>query len=356
VLLSAMLGRVKKIIKKVFNIEQPNPYTLGPNILLTNYCNEGCGFCFAKQLMKDGDKKEITLAEYSDLLDYFERNGSKAVYLLGGEPTLHSNFKKVVKMSYDRGFEIELFTNGIFSDDIRDFLIKNAKKIRVFHINIATPSYRLKETKDSVNKFIEKVCNKTKVVLVITIDSFTRDYLSDMICIGGRSINKCVARIGVAGIFVWGGGGFSLERSRKIGDLVFKLSKKLIDDYNIGGVFLTQIIPCMFDDKQLSYIVENDKINKKGYGCYGKSRMFELKTDFKAIRCFGLSALGEVSLLKKDGSFNTNKKSMLKVYKKLNQLMIAKSKKTLPDECKKCKDHGYKKNNCPGPCLIRPSK
>ena len=184
-----MIGKVKKTIKKILNIKQPDPYTLGPNILLTNYCNESCGFCFAKQLMKDGDKKEISLKEYSNLLDYFERNGSKAVYLLGGEPTLHSNFKKVIEMSHKRGFEIELFTNGIFSDDTKEFLVENAEKIRVFHINIATPSYRLKETKDSVNKFIERVCNKTKVVLVITIDSFTKDYLTDMLYIGGKNID-----------------------------------------------------------------------------------------------------------------------------------------------------------------------
>jgi hypothetical protein len=351
-----MIGRVKKTIKKILKIEEPNPYTLGPNILLTNYCNEGCGFCFAKQLMKDGDKKEITLKEYSKLLDYFERNGSKAVYLLGGEPTLHSNFKEVVEMSHKRGFEIELFTNGIFSDDTREFLVKNAEKIRVFHINIATPSYRLKETKDAVNKFIERVCNKTKVVLVITIDSFTKDYLTDMLYIGGKNIDKCVARIGVAGIFIWGGDGFSLDRSRKIGDLVYKLSRSLIDEHNIGGIFLTQTIPCMFNKKQLSYVNDNKRIDKKGYGCFSKSRMFELKTDFNAIRCFGLSALGEVSLLKKDGSFDGDKKSMLKVYKKLNKLMINKSKETLPEECRKCKDHGYTKSKCPGPCLIRPVK
>jgi len=94
---------------------------INPNILITNYCNQGCSFCFANELMTKGRVKEMSLKNYIKLLGYLGKNKIKRVYLMGGEPTLHSNFKELFKATIEKGFELEIFTNAIFNTDIENF-------------------------------------------------------------------------------------------------------------------------------------------------------------------------------------------------------------------------------------------
>ncbi|HBA84551.1 MAG TPA: hypothetical protein DCZ95_10695 [Verrucomicrobia bacterium] len=85
-----------------------------PNILLTNYCNRSCPYCFAKEQVALGTSTprwEMSLAEYETILGYL-RPGRDSVALLGGEPTLHRHFAQLVKLALDRRYSVKIFTNG----------------------------------------------------------------------------------------------------------------------------------------------------------------------------------------------------------------------------------------------------
>jgi radical SAM protein with 4Fe4S-binding SPASM domain len=51
------------------------------------------------------------------LADFFELSGEKRFQILGGEPTLHPDFNDMVAYLLERGFGINIFTNGIMSDE-----------------------------------------------------------------------------------------------------------------------------------------------------------------------------------------------------------------------------------------------
>lgn len=50
------------------------------------------------------------------LADFLEKSGEKRVGILGGEPTLHPGFNDYLLYLLDRGFHLNVFTNGIMSE------------------------------------------------------------------------------------------------------------------------------------------------------------------------------------------------------------------------------------------------
>ncbi len=85
-----------------------------PNILLTNFCNRNCPYCFALAQVKVGTWRphwEMSDGEFETVLSYLTPKRD-VVSLLGGEPTLHSRFPEIVDLAASRHFRIKIFTNG----------------------------------------------------------------------------------------------------------------------------------------------------------------------------------------------------------------------------------------------------
>ena len=85
-----------------------------PNILLTDFCNRSCPYCFALAQVKVGTWRpqwEMSETEFNTVMDYLDPK-TDAVSLLGGEPTLHSRFVEIVHQVAARHFKMKIFTNG----------------------------------------------------------------------------------------------------------------------------------------------------------------------------------------------------------------------------------------------------
>jgi len=300
--------------------------------------------------MKNPNQKYMAIEQYSELLAYLERNNIKVVRLLGGEPTIHPKFKEIIKLTTERNLAIELFTNGIFPKKMDNFLISQKSNIRAYHFNIASPGYQMKSVRKKTNEFIHQARYHSDVVLEVTMDSLSTDYRELILRVGTDVLPFCSIRIGIAGVFTWENG-FSLKKNRFIGKNILNISTTLLHKYKAKSIFLSELTPCMFNNRQLEYIKTNKYFQSVGYGCEGRVGIFELTTDLKAIACYGLSSLGEVSIIK-DRQVDTDPHSIKKIYDKLRNLRIRYSKKIIPLECRICKYYGYGKGQCPGPCLI----
>lgn len=88
-----------------------------PNIAITNYCNLKCPYCFADDMIHES-KNNMTLENYIKLLHYLtEYNNEQHVGIIGGEPTLHPQFKEILiesnQCANKNNTQFTLFTNGI---------------------------------------------------------------------------------------------------------------------------------------------------------------------------------------------------------------------------------------------------
>ena len=93
------------------------------NLILTKECAKRCSFCFTGDYSK---KTEMSL----DFIDRFLNHFSDSISflnLLGGEPTQHRNFTKIIKKLIKYNVKYKLISNFLFSKSILKFLSKNTK-------------------------------------------------------------------------------------------------------------------------------------------------------------------------------------------------------------------------------------
>lgn len=83
------------------------------NLSLTSFCNRRCGYCFAGL----GSAAPLLRREdFRAALDLLEASGVREARLLGGEPTLHPEFPALVAEALERGFRIQVFSNGLMPE------------------------------------------------------------------------------------------------------------------------------------------------------------------------------------------------------------------------------------------------
>ncbi len=83
------------------------------SIDVTNLCNQRCPICLA-YVDAMGFAYHPPLEYFEKIFQHFQNQNPKPnMCFFGGEPTVHEEFPKIVKMAKEHGFQVQLFTNGI---------------------------------------------------------------------------------------------------------------------------------------------------------------------------------------------------------------------------------------------------
>ncbi|MFA5856305.1 MAG: radical SAM protein [Candidatus Pacearchaeota archaeon] len=82
-------------------------------IFITNKCNLNCKGCFARRAMKD-NPGDISLEEYKNAVFNFLKKGGKQINILGGEPLLHPQLRKILDFNRENKIKTTVYTNGYF--------------------------------------------------------------------------------------------------------------------------------------------------------------------------------------------------------------------------------------------------
>lgn len=159
------------------------------NILLTNYCNMHCKYCFAMERVEVGTERGedirlfISLKDVEYCLDFLRRSRLRMVSLLGGEPTLHPNFAEILDLCRkDRYFtHIKLFTNGLMSDQILEYLMVFEDPELHIALNIHPPSDYLPDQRERIREVLETLGAKIGLGYNIYQQGNDFDYLLELI-------------------------------------------------------------------------------------------------------------------------------------------------------------------------------
>ena len=132
------------------------------NIILTNFCNGKCPYCFAADTMY-GEKSqnledEFSIKDFSLVLDHlYTNNPNQAVRLLGGEPTKHSRLDEILNMIIQKGFKrIIIFSNGIIDNKNKEILKKYLDNIS-FIWNINPPDIYPEAINKNINDCVKEL-------------------------------------------------------------------------------------------------------------------------------------------------------------------------------------------------------
>ncbi|MBE6148109.1 MAG: 4Fe-4S cluster-binding domain-containing protein [Firmicutes bacterium] len=133
------------------------------NIAITKYCNLKCPYCFAEDMMTEKDKKNIDLNILKNILSWLEKTPRERVGLIGGEPTLHPQFKEILSIVNNHcsknNTDSILFTNGI---NLQPFLQYISPQMSVL-ININSPKNMSEDYFLALNKVLNILYLKNKL-------------------------------------------------------------------------------------------------------------------------------------------------------------------------------------------------
>ncbi|MBR1394496.1 MAG: radical SAM protein [Prevotella sp.] len=84
-----------------------------PNLMLTNYCNYHCPYCFGMDMMAPKKQRStMTRETFTGIIDWLEREPfDRVIHLMGGEPTLHPDIEWIVDYLLERDLHITIFSN-----------------------------------------------------------------------------------------------------------------------------------------------------------------------------------------------------------------------------------------------------
>lgn len=89
-----------------------------PNLMLTNYCNKNCSYCFGVDIMAP-KKKAVAMSRetFSDIVEWMERKPfDRVVHLMGGEPTLHPDVEWMIGQLLEHDMHLTIFSNMATSE------------------------------------------------------------------------------------------------------------------------------------------------------------------------------------------------------------------------------------------------
>jgi radical SAM protein with 4Fe4S-binding SPASM domain len=153
------------------------------NVMLTNVCNQKCPYCFAKGLVNIQDNAkpkgvtrhdEISLADLKTIISIFKRWGIDEFRLIGGEPTLHPQFRRIIELLQTNGFKIHLFTNGLLKKDLVDFLAK--KEGITYLVNHLPPDFYRVDRSSPGSPAIDYLLSKCGRQVCLGVSIYTPDF------------------------------------------------------------------------------------------------------------------------------------------------------------------------------------
>ena len=260
------------------------------NIAITNYCNLKCSYCFADDMIHQANKT-MSIENYIKILKYLtEQNKETNIGIIGGEPTLHPQFKDILIETNQCGavnnINFTLFTNGIELEQYIPYIGDNIKIL----IN-CNNLFNTEQTKSFYSTLthcaelgwlktgkVQCGCNlfpqETKYHWIwLLVDTFSLHFL------------RCS--------IVSPGGQYKNWRNRK--DEYFKQMKPIFLDFckeakkrNVKlGLDCGYIPSCYFNEQELKLIKEviTDEMYDIEIGC---NPVMDITPDLQIIPCFGL--------------------------------------------------------------------
>lgn len=95
-------------------------------ISITEYCNLKCSHCFGGY----GEKVHMDIKTYKNIIDDLYDEGIFEICLTGGEPFMHPNIVDLLNYAFNKGFKVNISTNGtIVNNEIVEILKQYVKQI-----------------------------------------------------------------------------------------------------------------------------------------------------------------------------------------------------------------------------------
>ena len=261
--------------------------------MLTKQCNLRCAYCFANEFV-NRQTDEMSFETFERCLQFLSFNPNERIGLIGGEPTLHPDFKKMLARLIDSPFKsVCVFSNGILLD--RFFTELRNSRFQIL-INLNSPDVignaAYSRIMDNMDRMVNSLYMAEQVGLGINLYNPDMDYGYLLEALKRFRQSKVRVSISVPNL----GGNRQidpLEYFRAMRPLVLRFMKDVLE---LGAApnFDCNYIPFCLREK------EDDLLFNKYKDVLSRSNLLhqppicspviDILPDLMAVRCFGMSS------------------------------------------------------------------
>ena len=116
---------------------------------ITNICNMACSFCHGHSR----EKKQMSLEEFSHILDKLQGHTQYVYYHLMGEPLTHPHLPEFLKLAKEKGFRSIITTNGTLLNHRGDEILQAG----IHKVSISLHSFEGTD-QNTHHAYLEKIC------------------------------------------------------------------------------------------------------------------------------------------------------------------------------------------------------
>lgn len=270
------------------------------NLMITKQCNLKCTYCFANEFV-NRQSDMMSYENFLKCLDFLICDINERIGIIGGEPTLHPELKKMLVRLIDSPFShVCLFTNGILLD--RYFNELRNSKFQIL-INLNSPEMtgikNFERTVENARTMINELYMKDQVAFGLNVYSPDMDpaYILDIL----KELHQKKLRISVAVPNLGGEREIDpLDYFKQMKPIIRKIVVQLLEA-DVAPWFDCNYIPaCILDDsdlemasKYISTLKRSNIINTNSI-C---QPVVDILPDLRVVRCFGMSDYYKASLL-----------------------------------------------------------
>ena len=309
------------------------------NILLTDFCNRGCAYCFArKKIATDTDGTDqvsgtISMENVDTAIDFLKRSGVGTFTALGGEPTLHPHFPDILDRAYAADLNVRIFSNGLIPIEHLSYLEQVDPGRTSIVININEPKeYRSDQWAQTIST-LKHLGSMISLGFNIYNKQFDSSFIVELTV--GHGLRK-VIRIGLAQpIYGADNAYIPVKEYPDIAGKIVALAKRC-SEYDIALDFDCGFTLCMFSETQLGELYFSG--TPFVFSC---PTVIDIGTNLDVWHCFPLSTIMNTHL----GKFENRNEIVRFYYEKLYPYRRLGSM----DECRSCMH--LRRGFCSGGCL-----
>lgn len=259
-----------------------------PNLMLTNWCNYKCPYCFGIDFMHPLlPKKNMSMDTFHGIIDWLSitKRDVSTIHLMGGEPTLHPNFEEIVSELLSKDFHITVFSN-LATPKAPEYAQKLSDLPIEWVVNVNPPSGWSNEQSERIRSALKVLKNKACITFNIMPDSDDNNWAVDLINQYGLNHSMKIGFV----LPTMTGSNFSLEEEQYpvVAEKVVNLAR-VCEPYHIHFEFECGVPTCAFTEEQLGYLWEVG--SKFDSSC--NSRL-DISPDGECIYCLPLAKLAAV--------------------------------------------------------------
>ena len=283
------------------------------NLSITTECNRHCRYCFARPALRDQgpEVQHISLDTFQRALDFLERSGIDQARLLGGEPTLHPDFPRLVEQVMDRGLRLLVFSNGLMAENVLRCLENTPMEHIAILLNVLVPGTSHPEEHTRQIEVLRRLGCRVIPGLNIDTAAVQFDFMLELIEKYGLART---VRLGLAHLSATGDNHFlHPQYYAAVGRRVIEFATKA-HAADVHLEFDCGFVPCMFLSEGLEILGKSAK--EIGTRC---NPILDILPDGQVVSCYPLANLHHEPLPdEQDASWLRNQfEEKLKPYRSL---------------------------------------